>query len=345
MSKKEFSPKNILIVKLRALGDSIMGLSAIQYLKELYPESKIYYAMPSWITPLYNKVQTSADNIIPLDLKNPQDWFLCWRMLRKEKIDLIYEMHQAGRSRKFFSIYSKLSGIPYFFHNHHLKSKTQVLDQGAIKPLIQRDLDGIYSFLGKETIPSYKKYIPKITINQKIQRKKRVILGVVATRDTKMWPLKNYVELCNLILKNSNTEAIEIAIPLSKSETDQNIKNTLLALKIDDRINFVSESLENLPLFFAESFLYLGNDTGIKHLAIAVGITTYTFFGPEPPNEWHPYDSSLHPYFYIENQKCRTENAHYCGKHFCETMDCLKNISVEKVWNDIGKYFDQEPVL
>ncbi|HLE10451.1 MAG: hypothetical protein A2504_16060 [Bdellovibrionales bacterium RIFOXYD12_FULL_39_22] len=316
-----------------------MGLSTVDYLRSLYPQSKIYYAVPSWIVPLYDNVKISADAIIAMDLKRPHDWIKCWRLMRQLKIDLVYEMHQSGRSKKFFSLFSLIHRIPYFFHNHHLKDGTSVVGQGMIRPLIQRDLDGVYSFLGRTnnhdtSPPHYLHYPPRLLITRKAQKQRRIIFGVVATRATKMWPIENYLLLSKIIFKHHPD--IEIAIPLSKSSDDLAIKEKFSKHEIDSRIIFVHLSLAELPHFFAESFLYIGNDTGIKHLAIAVGLKTYTFFGPEPPNEWHPYDVSTHPYFYIEDVICRTENAHYCGKFHCETMDCLRKLQVETVWKKIS---------
>jgi heptosyltransferase-2 len=72
----------------------------------------------------------------------------------------------------------------------------------------------------------------------------------------------------------------------------------------------------------SKASMYIGNDTGLKHICIALGVKTYTFFGPEPPLEWHPY-------FYIEGLECRTRDAHFCGLSECESMVCLKDITVE----------------
>ena len=147
-----FSPRTILVVKNRAMGDSIMGLSTLQWLKEAYPKTKIVYGLPSWIIPLYEKVETAADEYLNVDLKSLRDWYRLFRELKKLKIDHIHELHLAGRTNKFFKFFSKLTGTKYTFHNHHLKSGTDVHDQGVIKSLIQRDLDGARSFLGGEKI-------------------------------------------------------------------------------------------------------------------------------------------------------------------------------------------------
>ena len=190
----------IMLVKNRALGDSIMGLSGAQYLKHLYPESNIIYAIPQWIAPLYSESKTAADKIYPLKLSTLKDILSLFMDIKKLKIDHIHEMHQSGRGAKIFKWISFILGIRYTAHNHHLKNGTEVVDQGLIKPLIQRDLDGVYSFLGLGERPNYLEYSPKITAKCSEKRKlPMIIMGVVATRKTKMWPLENYLKLASLI--------------------------------------------------------------------------------------------------------------------------------------------------
>lgn len=330
------SPKTIFIVKNRALGDSVMGLSSVQYLRQLYPKANIIYAVPQWIAPLYQDVITKADVVYPLSLKNVRDVFTLYDDMMDMKVDHIHEMHQSGRGSKVFKLYAFFKGIPYTFHNHHLKGGTKVIDQGVIKSLIQRDLDGVHTFLGTGNPPYYLDWQPEIKCNTHLKHK-RIILGVVATRRTKMWPLEFYVKLARLI--TSHFPEFEVVIPLSHSNDDKMIKDDLLEFDIPPNTSIVHIPLRELPHFFKESAFYVGNDTGLKHLAVAVGIKSFTLFGPEPASEWHPYDRKMHPYFYQEELECRVRNNHYCGLTVCDLKDdymrCMKNFPPEMVFEAI----------
>ncbi len=331
---------NILIVKYRALGDSVMGLSTISYLRSIYPNSKIYYGIRSWTKSLYDEVETDADEIIPLSFESFKDYQKSYKKIKSLNIDHIHELHLSGRSQKFFKLFSLINKAKYTFHNHHLKSGGPVIDQGEIKSLIQRDLDGAYTFLGKEfgNIPSYLEFPPQVKV--KTAKKERIIFGVVATRQTKMWSLSNFISLANLI--KEKFAQYEIIVPLSPSNTDKEIKSELARLDQNDNLKFVFEDLKDLPALIGAAHLYIGNDTGLKHIAIACGVKSYTFFGPEPPREWHPYDKNEHPYFFIDPLDCRYENAHYCGLATCESMICLKNITPHDVFAKIIKDLDKE---
>ncbi len=328
----------IFILKYRALGDSIMGLSTISYLRSIYPDSKIYYGIRSWTALLYNCVGSDADGIFPIRLESVSDFFKMWGLYRSLKIDHIHELHLSGRTKRFCSAYSALTGTRYTYHNHHVKGGGPVHDQGVTKALIQRDLDGVYSFLGKDhDLPNYLEYPPKMDI-EPVEKKKWILFGVVATRATKMWPLSYYVELARRI--KQFYPSFQIVVPLSKSEEDQRIQKRLESLDQNRNLTLVCEHLSKLPGLFKSSGLYIGNDTGLKHLAVACGIKTYTFFGPEPPHEWHPYDPEQHPYFYIEALECRTREKHYCGLSVCDSMICMKKSGVADVFEKIRNDFD-----
>lgn len=327
----------ILVVKNRALGDSVMGLASVSYLRALYPKANIIYAVPQWVAPLYENVKTDANSIYPLNLKTAKDMLRTLKDLRKMKIDYIHELHQTGTGHKFFSLTAFFMGAIYSGHNHHYKSGTKILDQGVIKPLIQRDLDGVYSCLGdpsKKSIPKFLDFKPQMRL-EKLKSFPRIILGVVATRKTKMWPLSNYVVLASLIEKSF--PEFEIVIPLSNSLEDKRIEETLKTLNLSSKVKIERLSLSELPRFFAESYFYFGNDTGLKHIAVALNLKSYTLFGPEPAQEWHPYETLNHQYFYEENLDCRTRTHHYCGLSQCDLdeakkMQCLKKMTPERAF-------------
>ena len=124
----------------------------------------------------------------------------------------------------------------------------------------------------------------------------------------------------------------KIIIPLGPH--DNEIEKTLKPL-VPANTLFIKEPLAQLPLSLHGCERYIGNDTGIKHLCVALGIPTYTLFGPEPPTEWHPYDSEKHPYYYLSPLECRTKYAHYCDLRNCQSMICLNTLTVESLFKKI----------
>lgn len=344
MSDKTFK---ILILKNRGLGDAIMGLSSLQFLRNNHPQAKIFYGVPAWVYPLFNNVSSVADGIIPLRMKSLSDFWKFFKEIKEIKPDLIHELHAGGRTHLFTSIVAKLLGIKHTYHDHDLfieESKKTVFDQGVLKPLIQRDLDGVWSCLklanlNKTDQPeNYLSFEPKLELRS--EPKNQLIFGMVATRETKMWPIEHFAKLSQLIFNNDPD--CKILIPLSPSEMDQEIEKRILSSNFAPNFEIIKARLEKLPLTMAGSKMYVGNDTGLKHICISLGIKTHTLFGPEPPFEWHPYDQGKHSFDYIEPLECRTRTHHYCGLATCESMICLNQITAEKVYDYLKTYLKNE---
>ena len=332
--------KRIVVVKNRGLGDSLMGLSALGYMRKLFPDAFIAYAIPAWICPLYEQVETDADQVWPLRLTGLKDWIKSWNQF--SGVELIYEMFQSGRTGTFFGWYQRFHRCRYLYHNHHLK-KGPIFRQGDVKlPAIQRDLDGVWTFFAKERglpLPNYLNLSPHFKLlGSELPRKNIIILGVVATVETKMWSLNNYCLLAERIHLNYPHWRIEIPI----TPSDKVLEKALLERNLPENVVLVKKELSLLPALFAQAKLYIGNDTGLKHLAVAVGVKTYTLFGPIPPDEFHPYDHKKHPYFFIDGLDCRTETAHFCGLSVCDHKSCLEKISVGEVFERLKEDLKRE---
>jgi hypothetical protein len=54
-----------------------------------------------------------------------------------------------------------------------------------------------------------------------------------------------------------------------------------------------TESLEALARYLSAAHLYIGNDSGISHLAAAVGCRTVVIFGPTDPGVWAPQGANV----------------------------------------------------
>lgn len=253
------------------------------------------------------------------------------RDLFKLAPDTILELHKSGRTSKILKFYALLSGARYLAHDHN-KNTGEVFEQGVRKPIIQRDLDGAFTLarriLGECKYPTYIEYPPRF--KQVAAGTEGIVLGVVATREEKKWPLTHYAELIRLI-KMAHPE-LPIYIPLSKSEEDESIKRNLLSLLEDEEVEFIQVPLNLLGKSLARAHLYIGNDTGLKHICVALGIKTWTLFGPEEPIEWHPYDYETHPFFWIYEGDVRSKMVMQCKLVQFDRSRDLSEISASTVY-------------
>ena len=72
-----------------------MGLSSVQYFRDLYPESTIIYGVPQWTAKVFEETKTAADFIYPLKMNSMSEIIDLWTDLLNFKVDCIHELHQS----------------------------------------------------------------------------------------------------------------------------------------------------------------------------------------------------------------------------------------------------------
>jgi len=97
----------------------------------------------------------------------------------------------------------------------------------------------------------------------------------------KNWPIDRYVELIQ-DLRESGREVVVIL-----GEADGEAASTL-AHQLPDVPVLTELSLVELAATLSECSTFLGNDSGIAHLAAAVGLPVVVLFGPSDADTWAP---------------------------------------------------------
>lgn len=113
--------------------------------------------------------------------------------------------------------------------------------------------------------------LPKITVPP-VARETFCILHPFASNRAKQWPLDRFRALADLL-----GDVRWCAGPEDLSRHPGVIEHPV-----------VIEDLFNLAKWIGAARVYIGNDSGITHLAAAVGTTTIALFGPTDPAVWAP---------------------------------------------------------
>ena len=75
------------------------------------------------------------------------------------------------------------------------------------------------------------------------------------------------------------------------------------------------ERLGNIAALLSKCDVYVGNDSGITHLAGAVGVPTLALFGPSDPRQWAPRGRAVHILAAHEDESlCPDEGVNNCLK-------------------------------
>ncbi|MDP3283394.1 MAG: glycosyltransferase family 9 protein, partial [Desulfobacterales bacterium] len=95
----------------------------------------------------------------------------------------------------------------------------------------------------------------------------------------------------------------------------------------------VLTDLLNLVSILKQSGGFIGNDSGISHLAAFTGIPTVVIFGPSSPKRWKPFGRSVE----VLRPETDCSPCFETGNSDCKEMKCLEGITPEMVINSFLK--------
>ena len=332
-SSKQY--KNILIVKLSAIGDVIHALPVAHALKQKYPQARITWVVEK---PAYDLLTNNPniDEIILFDkprfkslvglLKYSPEFSA---RLREHHFDLAIDLQGLFKSAAIVALSNAKQRLGYCNMRElsHLVSKP-VCGTHSNGHIVDRYLD-VALFLGCEiqqtvfTINSTKEeqsnaaaiaLTAGLSLNQPY-----VILAPGTNWPSKCWPAERFGQLAE---KLHELEIVSVIVGgANDSGLAQLIRNVCSTV-----VDLTGKTtLKELAYIIQKSSCFVGGDTGPMHLAVAVKTPVVALFGPTDPARNGPYG---HGHTVITVQ----EECQGCWKRQCpKEKQCLSSIEAQPV--------------
>lgn len=356
-------PKKILAIKLRALGDTVLMTAPLLELRRLFPTAEIHAAVTGSWSPILES-HPAVDRVWRFE-RRPERAARAKALarlgyaLRREGFDCAICFHASPSSAALaFATGARARSIHFHGHGDRNRFSTvEVPGKGILKPVIERDMDAVRA-LGVH-VPAGRLPVVPIQDSEKLQAeewlarthlpKPLLVVGLGASRPTKIWPLERFASLAIDWVERRKGGVLAIAGPDETALTARFLKEVeeLLSATVSDparrtaiRMAVSADhrlSIRSLATLLSRASVFVGNDSGPRHLAAAVGTPTVTLFGPEHPFEWHPYPPERHPFLFVENLACRRDAdpgmPPWCALENCveERHRCLRLIGVDQV--------------
>lgn len=178
-----------------------------------------------------------------------------------------------------------------------------------------------------------KKFLASYCINDR-HKIVSVQFGTSPATQWKQWSLNKYRKLCDMILKLPNTKVI-----VHGSPNEVNMINSV-AVKMNNRpvIAAGKTSVKQVAVIIKESDLLVCNDSGLMHIAVAVGTPVVAIYGPTDYTRTTPLGDKhtiirknldCSPCFRLNGTE-KVENCPYGYK-------CLNSISADEVFRVVTK--------
>lgn len=314
-----------LIVRPGAIGDAIVTLPVIQNLRAHFADARIELVVGGAAEELL-RGRCAADQVSSFDEAR-------WAALFASDISAARELMHGFQHIIFYVVDNAQSIRLRAALGERLILWPPLPPADAPAPIGQH-LQGALASLGIAPSAAF----PAITLTpedhefarqywraRNLESKPVIALHPGSGSAQKNWPASRYAELAAL-LKRDGACLLVIAGPADDAP--------LKALR--ERLSSELLTTEGLTLPQAAALLarcrcLVGNDSGIAHLAAAMGVPTLTIFGPTDPVIWAPSGPAvtiLAPS--APCAPCAPEK-----RRACVTLECLASISVDQFYQSV----------
>lgn len=338
------------------MGDTVLMTAALSALKSAFPRADIDVCVTAAWAPLLEQ-NPAIRKIIPFERRTNRRARLRSLMklgfeLRSVGYDAVLNLHASPSSSAMaLATFAKIRAVHFHGHTDRNRYSTVTIpDKGVLKPIIERDLDVVRALgahVAQDAFPTqiFLSDAERAAAATKLKdlglTGPILALGLGASRDTKRWSTANWVELArrwtqarggSVLALGAQDEAPLIAEWLTA--VGAGAAPTQFAALTDLSVRELAQVLSQVTVL-------AGNDSGPRHIAVAIGRPTVTLFGPEDPFEWHPYPRREHPSLFVPHLPCRRDASPgypaWCGLHTCtvERHRCMTEITVDQVWETL----------
>lgn len=310
--------KNIAVYRAGLLGDTLVAIPALWCLRESYPGAKIVYIWQKSAA----KHHITAREV--LEGTGLVDEFICdelsesyykrilsfiknWWTLKKRKLDIgivLEEPHWSNRRKFLFrACGSKVILGP------DGRGKQIERDAFGNLPKIKHISDSLIDVLRPLNISlpdplKAKTVLPRSDIEKKAvdrwlleiglnnNNARWVAISPWSNMSLKRWPIENYSLAVNSLIREFNIIPFVLGGREEREIADKLIKEWNCGYAVTGELS-IKDGIELL----SRCKMYLGNDTGTMHMAVAAGIPCVTIFSArDMPGRWEPY-GTMHTVF------------------------------------------------
>ena len=300
---------HLLVLRPGAIGDSLLALPIVRALRACYPDARVTFASNAAILPLVQDA-TLAETVSDYSSALWSDLFSAHGVRRPELRNLLSQVDRA------------ICWLPDpdAIVKHNLQA--QGIEQSTIAPGRPTEETGLHivDYLARTIWPDPPPLLPDIPIippyaAHSNAEPTRIAIHPGSGGTYKCWPVAHFATVISALWRRA------IPVLLLAGEADRNILADLLSRLPPPPDSRLLTVLRNAPLRTVASEIqqcrgYLGNDSGISHLAALCGVPTLVLFGPTSPATWRPFGRSVEVLFERELANLQPERVLYTIEKF-----------------------------
>jgi len=336
-SKKPPEIQSILVIHQGALGDFILALPALETLRKAFPHAKSVIMGYPRILELVER-RFYADEIFSIDQKGMATFFV-----REGSLDVT--LSQFFGAFDLIVVFGK-DAEGTVVGNLKRVCQGRILHINSFPPWDEKVhlTHHLLKQFARYGLPRSKPY-PKLYLKEsdrewardfwkskgvpRVGRSKVIILHPGSGSKKKVWPLDRFLNLARTLQDRLRSNVLIVLGPAEGPEVQKAFEG------MGPKAPILAKGLTLLQLasVMEGCWFFIGNDSGISHMAAALGLPTLVIFGPTDQRVWSPRGKKV---FVV----CRGVHCSPCPQERfiqCNDFECLRTIEMGEVLGGLEK--------
>ena len=328
--------RRVLVVRMRSIGDTVLATPSLFALRRFLPDAKIDVLLESWVAPVLEGLD-SVDNVITVERGSTASRARVVRRLRASRYDVAYNLHGGTTATILMRAASAKHRVGYASYqysrllNHPAPPSSQLWGMEKTHSVEQQ-----LALLGWTGVPVSDRPPTMLTVTEQSRvsvsarllaagvddDRPLALLHPAAAFDTKQWATSNFARVAEQ-LSERGFNCIAISAP-----NQTGVIAALLEHSTAPITTFTDLSLPEVTAMSARSRLFVGNDSGIAHIAAAVKTPSVVIFGSSNVAHWRPWTTAPSE-IVREELPCQPCHGYFCAEF--EAPECIRRVSVDRV--------------
>jgi predicted lipopolysaccharide heptosyltransferase III len=326
--------RRVLLVRLRSIGDTVLATPSLFALKRFLPHAQVDILVEDWVAPLLTN-HPQVDNVIELERGGFVARTRLARELRAERYDVVYNLH-GGTTATFLT---RATGARHrvgyktyqYAKLHTALAPSALLLWGQQKTHSVEQQLGLLGWTGVPVTDRPRTQLgispdAVSAVNQRLAEAglaehRIALIHPAAAFETKRWAVENFARVAEFVADRGFAPVAIAARHESQIVEDLQGEAAVQIASFD-------LSLPEVTALAARSQLFVGNDSGIAHIAAAVGTPSVVVFGSSNVAHWRPWNRAAAEVVF-EQMPCQP-----CHGYFCEKFpqpECILRVPAPRV--------------
>jgi lipopolysaccharide export system permease protein len=267
--------KRILFITATRIGDAVLFSGPLAYLAQRHPEAEITVACGPLAAPLFRAAPGVGEVIVMAKRKGGGHWLDLWRRTVTRRWDLVVDLRGSLTSWFLMAGQRQVNRRkPGHVHRH------RVVEAGGV--------------IGAEPVPSPEVWLDEAAIARARavlpQDKPVLALSPAAAAPFKEWPAERFAEAA-AAMTGPGAPLAGAVIALFGGPGDEAVTGQVASALPNAQVLDLAGRLDlvEAAACLSKARLFIGNDSGLMHLAAAAGTPTLGLFGPTDDQIYGPW--------------------------------------------------------